>query len=63
MHAHGIECDILVEKQLAANATTRLGRSSREIAKTLTMFSRALGKPWRAEEKAAATSAWMALAG
>ena len=33
----------------------------REIAKTLDGFGKALGSPWRADEKAAATAAWLAL--
>lgn len=61
LQAQGIECDILVDKQLAAAAATRLRRSSRDITKTLTAFGETLGKPWRADEKAAATAAWMTL--
>ena len=61
LRAHGIESDVLVEKQLAAAAATRLRGSSGNITTTLIAFSQTLGKPWGADEKAAATAAWLAL--
>jgi hypothetical protein len=61
LQAHDIECGVLIDKQLTTIAPARLRRSAREITNTLAAFGEALGKPWRAEEKAAATAAWMAL--
>ena len=59
--SHGIACDVIVEKQLAARAAAGLGRSDREIKQTLAAFGKSIGGPWRAEEKAAATAAWLVL--
>jgi len=62
LRAQGIESDVLVEKTLAATAIERLGRPDRDIKRSLAAFGQALGGPWRADEKAAATAAWLALA-
>jgi hypothetical protein len=59
--SHGIACDVIVEKQLAAKATAGLRRSGGEIKQTLAALGKTIGGPWRAEEKAAATAAWLAL--
>jgi hypothetical protein len=61
LRSRGIGCDVIVEKQLARRATKDLGRSAREIKRTLAELGRSLGSPWRAEEKAAATAAWLLL--
>ena len=62
LKSHGITCDVIVEKQLAAKASAGLGRSDGEIKETLAALGKTIGGPWRAEEKAAATAAWLALA-
>jgi hypothetical protein len=59
--SHGIACDVIVEKQLSAKASAGLGRSDGDIRKALATFGKTIGSPWRAEEKAAATAAWLAL--
>ena len=59
--AHGIPSKIFVEKQMAEAARDRLKRSDAEIARMLGAFGKTLGSPWRANEKAAATAAWMSL--
>jgi hypothetical protein len=61
LRSHSVECDVIVEKQLPARATADLGRSSRSVLTTLAAFGKALGSPWRADEKAAATAAWLSL--
>ncbi|MBI3401176.1 MAG: hypothetical protein HY048_07120 [Acidobacteria bacterium] len=61
--SHGIACDVIVEKTLAKRAAADLGRSAAHIDKVMAGFGETLGKPWRAEEKAAATAAWIALGG
>jgi hypothetical protein len=38
-----------------------LKRRDGDITKTLAGFGKALGSPWRAEEKAASAAAWIAL--
>jgi hypothetical protein len=61
LESHGITCDVIVEKQLAARASAGHGRSDGEIKEALAAFGKTIGGPWRAEEKAAATAAWLAL--
>jgi hypothetical protein len=61
LRSHGIACDVLLEKQLARRAAQDLGRGA-DISRRLADFGRSLGSPWRSEEKAAATAAWIALA-
>ena len=61
LRSHGIVCEVIVEKQLAARAATGLARRDVEIRKALAGFGKSLGAPWRADEKAASTAAWLAL--
>jgi hypothetical protein len=61
LRAHGVECDVIVQKQLATKAAAGLRRSDGEITRVLAAFGKTLGGPWRADEKAASTAAWMAL--
>jgi hypothetical protein len=61
LRSHGIECDVIVEKQLATRAAADLRRPDAEIKRALAAFGKAVGGPWRAEEKAAATAAWIAM--
>jgi hypothetical protein len=60
--ARGIACAVHVEKQLAAAARARLGLRDADITRKLAAFGKICGSPWRIDEKAAATAAWMALA-
>jgi hypothetical protein len=60
LRAHGIPCDVIVEKQLAEKAKA-LHCPDGEIKRTLAAFGKTLGGSWRAEEKAASTAAWLAL--
>jgi hypothetical protein len=57
--AHGIESTAIVAGQLAALA---LKRTDEEIRRVISEFGRTIGGPWRADEKSAATAAWMTLA-
>ena len=61
LRSHGIDCDVIVEKQLAAKAAADLGRRDDDIARTLAGFGKTLGGTWRADEKAACTAAWLVL--
>jgi hypothetical protein len=53
----------LVESEVFASAAAKLGKSPDAIKLAVTELGRAVGKPWSAEEKAAAAAAWMTLAG
>ncbi len=59
---HGIACDVIVEKQLPARAVADIGRSAADITRVVAGFAATVGNPWRADEKAAAAAAWIALA-
>jgi len=62
LQAVGIRSIVVVDKSLAAEASSILARPQADIAKQIGEFGRTLGSPWRAHEKAAATGAWRALA-
>jgi len=49
------------EKVFDSTAESRLGLSIEKIRVRLSEMGRAAGSPWRAEEKAAATAAWLVL--
>ena len=53
----------LVESEVFTSAAARLGKSPDAIKLALTELGRTVGKPWSAEEKAAAAAAWITLAG
>jgi hypothetical protein len=57
----GIDCTVIVEKTLGARAKTTLRQQEAQIRKTVARFGGALEGPWRVEEKAAATAAWIVL--
>lgn len=63
LRAHGLRCDVFTEKQLAASAAAALQRREAAIKRVVAQFGKAAGTPWRAEEKAASTAAWMMLPG
>ena len=58
--AHAVHCDVIVDKQLASQVAKELGRPA-SVARTVASFGKTLGGRWRAEEKAAATAAWLTL--
>jgi hypothetical protein len=58
----GLRCLVIVERNMYARAAQVLGRSEHDLKQLLADFGRTLGKPWRADEKAAALAAWLALA-
>jgi hypothetical protein len=61
LQSHGIRCQVIVEKQLAKAATAGLKRRSAEITRVVSRFAKDVGGPWRADEKAASTAAWLIL--
>lgn len=58
---HGVKCSVIVEKTLAAHAVKALGRPEHVVRKIVGAFGEAFDGPWRVDEKAAATAAWLAL--
>jgi hypothetical protein len=59
--AIGLATTLAVEKQLLARAPALLGLSTGEFTESLAGFGQVLGRPWRSDEKLAATGAWLAL--
>lgn len=59
--AHGVRASVFVEKDLAAKAAA-VRRSRAQLTRAVDRFGAALGKPWRADEKAASIAAWIGLA-
>jgi hypothetical protein len=53
----------LVESEVFTTAAAKLAKSPDAIKLAVTELGRAVGKPWSAEEKAAAAAAWITLAG
>lgn len=61
LQSHGVSCAVVVDKHLLERASEELRRPPAAIARTVAAIGKALGGPWRADEKAAATAAWLAL--
>jgi hypothetical protein len=51
----------LPERDMERLAGLELGRPATQLNKEIAEMGRSVGRPWRADEKAAATAAWMAL--
>jgi hypothetical protein len=58
----GLECELLLERDLYAGAADRLGRRENELRTAVAGLGRGVDGGWRAENKAAAVAAWVALA-
>lgn len=61
LRAGGVRTTVLVEKALSAQAEKTLNRTGAAIGRIVADFGRVLGRPWAADEKAAAIAAWMML--
>ena len=61
LQAHGIRCDVTVDKVLTQKAAKALRRTDASIARTVAALGKTVGGSWRADDKAACTAAWMAL--
>jgi hypothetical protein len=59
---HGLPVVEVRERELMARCTADLGLSADELTRRLTEMGRALGPPWRQDEKLATLAAWLALA-
>ncbi len=53
----------IVESEVFTSAAARLGKTPDALKLAVTGLGRSVGKPWSAEEKAAAAAAWMTLSG
>jgi hypothetical protein len=62
LDSHRISCEVFVEKSLAMAAPRAISRPAVHIRKVVGTLGQSIPGPWRAEEKAAATAAWMVLA-
>jgi hypothetical protein len=61
LEQHGLAVTVVVESELAAGAARALQRTDAQIKRVVAAFGEMVGAPWRADEKVAATAAWMAL--
>jgi hypothetical protein len=57
----GVKCAVCRERDLYAEATKKLEKNEAAIRKILGAIGRGVDGGWRAEQKAAALSAWMLL--
>jgi hypothetical protein len=58
---NGLVSLTLAERDIERLAELELGRPATELNKKIAEMGRLVGRPWRADEKAAATAAWLAL--
>ena len=59
--ARGLACHVHRERDLSAAAAKKLNKPEPAIRRTLAAIGRGIDGGWRAEQKAAALSAWMLL--
>jgi hypothetical protein len=62
LRTNGLNCIVIVERQMYDLATARLRRPEDELRRSLADLGRAVGGSWRTEEKMAALAAWLVLA-
>jgi hypothetical protein len=58
---NGLPGVTLAEPGLEAKAASDLGLSPAALKARLAAFGQSVGRPWRADERAAAMAAWLAL--
>jgi hypothetical protein len=61
LRAKHVEVAVILEKALASEAARELARSENEIRRMVAAIGRGRDGPWRSDEKAAATAAWVIL--
>jgi len=59
---HGLPIVEVRERELMARCTADLGQPADKLARRLAALGRALGPPWRQDEKLATLAAWLSLA-
>jgi hypothetical protein len=62
LESSGLSCIAIVEREVYAKAAATLGRTEDDVKQVASVLGRALGGPWRADEKLATAAAWMRLA-
>ncbi len=62
LRSNGLDCLVIVEREIYHVATTRLRQPENELKRSVAELGRALSGPWRADEKTATLAAWLALA-
>lgn len=63
VRAHALRCEVWRERDLYAAAAAALHQNEARIRSAVTALGRTTTGPWRAEQKAAATAAWLVLRG
>ena len=61
LQAQRIRTEVFVERDAYAQAAVKLKESNENLRRVIQHFGRATQGPWRAEQKLAALSAWLAL--
>lgn len=61
LHTNGLNCMVMVERQVYDLAAARLRRPEDELKRVLADLGRTIDGSWRAEEKTAALAAWLVL--
>jgi hypothetical protein len=61
--SYGLPCSVFVERNIYLQATQRLEWSEDDLKGWLAKLGRALGGPWRADEKMACLAGWLVLDG
>ena len=61
--ANGLAKHVFTERDLEAQAASTLQCTIAKLSACLTSLGRSAGPPWRAEQRVAATAAWLALLG
>ena len=59
--SHKLRWRSFSDRDLDDVAGSEIGRNLQEIQQTLSTIGRSAGRPWRADERAAATAAWLTL--
>jgi len=62
LRSNGLDCLVVVEREIYNVATTRLRQPENELKRSVAELGRALSGPWRSDEKTATLAAWLALA-
>ena len=60
LHSNELTSDAIPERDVYSKAAAALARSEDDLKRVVVEFGRAVGGPWRADEKTAALAAWMA---
>src|SRR5262249_62410194 len=58
---HQIKCSSFSDRAFEAFASSRLNRTPQDIKQTLATIGKSAGRPWRVDERKAATADWVGL--